>query len=139
MDSSAGRRSVQVTANRASATPAAAELVSTVNEAAELDDATADRVVLAWLRGAEKSLGFPDDVCGQCLTALQELVEADGTMDLKDLVTTALGPDPEFEEDFDEDLDMAVHVVLMVGQLVEFGAVTAGPGPSEGAPSRLPR
>ena len=87
---------VRVTANRATAAPGVAELVTMVNRAgktAELDDDLAERVVLAWLRGAAAPLGFPEDPCGQCLTVLHELSEANGLVELTDLVAAVLDAD----------------------------------------------
>ena len=87
---------VRVTANRATAAPGVAELVTMVNragETAELDDDLAERVVLAWLRGAAAPLGFPEDPCGQCLTVLHELSEANGPVELTDLVAAVLDAD----------------------------------------------
>ena len=46
------------------------------------DDDAAEQVVVAWLRGAGVSLGFPADACGECLTLLHELSEADGSVEL---------------------------------------------------------
>jgi hypothetical protein len=141
---------VQITANRVSAAPGVAELVDLADEAVELDDDSTERVVLVWLRGAGTPLGFPGDVCGHCLTALHELSEADGPLELADLVAAVLETDgpapgtlnspicpdcdqPHDSPDFDADrLDLAEHVVLAVGELVDFGAVAPGPGRSPG-------
>ena len=87
---------VRVTANRASAAPGVAELVTTASrsgETAELDDDLAERVMLAWLRGAGVPLGFPEDPCEQCLTVLHELSEADGPVELTDLAAAVLDAD----------------------------------------------
>ena len=88
---------LQVTANRVSAAPAAAELITLVNRTdarAEFDDDAAEQVVVAWLRGAGVSLGFPADACGECLILLHELSEADGSIELIDLAA-AVARDPD--------------------------------------------
>jgi Plasmid pRiA4b ORF-3-like protein len=87
---------VRVTANRVSAAPGVAELVTTANgadETAELDDDLAERVMLAWLRGAGMPLGFPGDPCEQCLTVLHELSEANRPVELTDLAAAVLAAD----------------------------------------------
>jgi pRiA4b ORF-3-like protein len=117
---------VLVTANRASAAPGAAELVAMADRAdepAELDDDLAERVVLAWLRGAGTALGFPEDACAECLTVLHELSEANGPMELTDLAAAVLDADGS---------DVADHAVTTVRDLVEFEAVATGPGRSAG-------
>ena len=84
---------VRVTANRASAEPGVAELVTLADRAgeiAELDGDLAERVMLAWLRGAGVPLGFPGDPCAQCLTVLHELSEANGPVELTALVAAVL-------------------------------------------------
>jgi hypothetical protein len=92
---------IRVTANRASAAPGVAELVTMANgadETAELDGDLAERAMLAWLRGAGVPLGFPGDPCGQCLTVLHELSEANGPVELTDLAAAVLdadGPAPD--------------------------------------------
>ena len=129
---------VVVTANRVSAAPGVAELVAMANrtdETAELDDDLAERVVLAWLRGAGTALGFPADACGQCLTVLHELSEANGPMELTDLAAAVLDADgaAPVDLDFDVDrMDLADHAVTTVRELVDFEAVATGPGRSAG-------
>ena len=129
---------VLMTANRVSAAPGVAELVAMANgsdETAELDDDLADRLVLAWLRGAGTALGFPADACGQCLTVLHELSEANGPMELTDLsaaVVEAEGSAP-VDLDFDVDrMDLVDHAVTAVLELIDFEAVATGPGRSAG-------
>jgi hypothetical protein len=117
---------VLVTANQASAAPGVAELVTMANradETAELDDDLAERVVLAWLRGAGTALGFPGDACGQCLTVLHELSEANGPIELTDLAAAVLDADGP---------DLADHAITTVRELVDFEAVATGPGRSAG-------
>ena len=129
---------VLATANRVAAAPGVAELVAMANspdETAELDDDLAERVVLAWLRGAGTALGFPADACGQCLTVLHELSEANGPAELTDLAAAVLDADGSagFDLDFDMDrMDLAEHAVTTVRELVEFEAVATGPGRSAG-------
>jgi hypothetical protein len=129
---------VMVTANRASAAPGVAELVTVVNradETTELDEDLAERVVLAWLRGAGTALGFPADACGQCLTVLHELSQANGPMELTELAAAVLDADGSagFDLDFDMDrMDLAEHAVTAVRALVDFEAVATGPGRSAG-------
>jgi hypothetical protein len=87
---------VLATPNRVSAAPGVAELAAMANradETAELDEDLAERVVLAWLRGAGTALGFPADACGQCLTVLHELSEANGPVELTDLAAAVLDAD----------------------------------------------
>jgi hypothetical protein len=119
---------VLATANRANAAPGIAELVAVANkadESTELDDDLAERVMLAWLRGAGTVLGFPHDACGQCLTVLHELSQANGPVELMDLAVAVL--------DFDVDpMDWADHAVATVRELAEFEAVASGPGRSAG-------
>jgi hypothetical protein len=126
---------VMATANRASAAPDVAELVATANradETTELDDDLAERVVLAWLRGAGTVLGFPHDACGQCLAVLHELSEADGPVELTDLAVAVL------DADFDVDpMDWADHAIATVRELAEFEAVATGPGRSAGGTATL--
>jgi Plasmid pRiA4b ORF-3-like protein len=129
---------VLMTANRVSAAPGVAELVAMANrtdETAELDDDLAERVALAWLRGAGTALGFPADACGQCLTVLHELSEANGPTELTDLsaaVLEAAGSAP-VDLDFDLDrMDLVDHAVTAVLELVDFEAVATGPGRSAG-------
>jgi hypothetical protein len=117
---------VLVTADRASAAPDVAELVTMANgadETTELADDLVERVVLAWLRGAGTALGFPADACAQCLTVLHELSEANGPMDLADLAAAVLDADGS---------DLADHAVTTVLELVDFEAVATGPGRSAG-------
>ena len=117
---------VWVTANRASAAPGVAELVTLANgagETAELDDDLAERVMLAWLRGAGAPLGFPGNPCEQCLTVLHELSEANGPIALTDLAVAVLDADGP---------DFADHAVTTVRELVDFEAVATGPGRSAG-------
>ena len=97
------------------------------DEAAELDDDLAERVVLGWLRGAGTALGFPHDACGQCLTVLHENSRANGPMKLTDLAVAVL--DAAFDVD---PMDWADHAVATVRELVEFEAVATGPGRSAG-------
>ena len=129
---------VLVTANRASAAPGVEELAAMANradETTELDDNLAERVVLAWLRGAGAPLGFPEDPCGQCLTVLHELSEANGPVELTDLVAAELDADGSagFDLDFDMDrMDLAEHAVTTVSDLIDFEAVATGPGRSAG-------
>jgi hypothetical protein len=129
---------VLMTANRVSAAPGVAELATLANrtdETAELDDDLAERVALAWLRGAGTALGFPADACGQCLTVLHELSEANGPTELTDLsaaVLEAAGSAP-VDLDFDLDrMDLVDHAVTAVLELVDFEAVATGPGRSAG-------
>ncbi len=88
---------LQVTGSRVSAAPGAAELITLANGAVqtgELDDDATEQVVVTWLRGAGVSLGFPADACGECLTLLHELSEADGPIELTDLAA-AVAFDPD--------------------------------------------
>jgi hypothetical protein len=87
---------VWVTGNRAGAAPGVEELVtlaSGAGETAELDEDLAQRVMLAWLRGAGLALGFPGDPCEQCLTVLHELSEANGPLELLDLAAAVRDDD----------------------------------------------
>lgn len=129
---------VLVSANRVSAAPGVAELVAMANrtdETAELDDDLTERVVLAWLRGAGTALGFPADACGECLTVLHELSEANGPMELTDLVAAVLDADGSAPVDLDLDvdrMDLADHAVTAVYDLADFEALATGPGRSAG-------
>ncbi len=129
---------ILMTANRVSAAPGVAELATMANgtdETAELDDDLADQLVLAWLRGAGTALGFPADACGQCLTVLHELSEANGPMELTDLSAAVVEADGAAPADLDFDvdrMDLVDHAVTAVLELVDFEAVATGPGRSAG-------
>ena len=129
---------VLVTANRVMAAPGVAELVTMANradETTELDEDLAEQMVLAWLRGAGTSLGFPEAACGECVAVLHELSEANGQMELVDLAAAVLDAEESAEFDLGFDIatmDLADHAVSAVSQLVEFAAVATGPGRSEG-------
>src|SRR3984893_8752095 len=121
---------VLATAGRASAPPGIAGLGTVPNradESTELDHDLADRAGLASPCGARTVLGFPHDACGQCLTVLHELSQADGPMELMDLALAVL--DPAFDAD---PTDWADHAVATVRELAEFEAVASGPGRSAG-------
>ena len=147
---------VLVAASRASTAPIAAEIAAAAAAGAEqLDPRVADQVVLAWLRAVGEQFGFPDDICGQCLTMLVELATADGPVEIAEIAAVMLGAaadDPVHQETYVcpdcgqphevplpsiPGLDIAVglgdeelieHALATIDVLTDFGAVSTGPG-----------
>jgi hypothetical protein len=89
---------VLVTGSRASAAPDVADLARAAHGTAALGPERAERVAIAWLRGAGTPLGFPGDPCGECLTVLHTLREAAAPVELAELtaavISAADGPAP---------------------------------------------
>lgn len=81
---------VLVAADRASTAPVAAEIATAAAVAKQLQPGLAGQVILAWLRAASEQFGFPDDICGECLTILAELAKADGPVETAEVIAAVL-------------------------------------------------
>jgi hypothetical protein len=108
---------VLVTDNRAGAARDVAELGQVADGTLPAGQDLAERVLVAWVRGAGVPLGFPGDACPHCLTALHELSLVDKPMELADLMAAVRaatdGPVPE-------------HAVTATRFLTHFGALATG-------------
>lgn len=143
---------VLVVSNRASTAPIAAEIAAVAADAEQLDTGLADQVVLAWLRAVGGQFGFPNDVCGQCLTMLVELGKADGPVEIAVAVLGESADDPNRTGTYVcpdcgqphewslpdvpgldvtvalRDEDLVEHALTTIDVLTDFGAVSTGPG-----------
>jgi hypothetical protein len=100
---------VLVTANRARAARDVAELGQVADGTLPAGQDLAERVLLAWVRGAGVPLGFPGDACPYCLAALHELSLVDKPMELADLMAAVRaatdGPVPGLDPGVDSGPD----------------------------------
>jgi hypothetical protein len=146
---------VLVAANRASTAPVAAGIAAAAVEARQLEPGLAGQVILAWLCAASEQLGFPDDICGECLTLLVELAKAGSPVEMAEVIAAVLSEaadDPEHPEaDVCPDCgqrhaislsevpglgiaiglrgdELVEHARATIDILKEFGAVSTGPG-----------
>jgi hypothetical protein len=155
---------VRVAGKRASTAPVAAEIAAAAAGAGQLGPELADQVLLAWLRAVSEQLGFPDDVCGQCLAMLVELAKADGPAEIAEVTAAVLSEvadDPEHRGTYVcpdcgqpherslpdipgldaaaglREVDLVGHALTTIDVLTDFGAVSTGPGRAPGGTAAL--